>query len=216
VNTALALTVGMARSWVALYTTRLPVDIKEARRSEIDSDLWEQQWLAQRRGDPAFGTAIEVLERMLLGIISDITWRVQAGVPSRADRGIIVDESQSMRFFVTIGVVFALFPIIAGIASIGDALLDSNVGSGTAAFGAISLFAGAAVAVGLLISRRHPSLGIGLVSVGAISIAAAWYWMLVITVPIGIAFVAIAYFRARSGGWPRPAGPSLPTGTGTA
>lgn len=39
-NTALALTVGVARSWVALYTVRLPIDIREARRSEIDSDLW--------------------------------------------------------------------------------------------------------------------------------------------------------------------------------
>ena len=36
--------------------------------------------------------------------------------------------------------------------------------------------------------------------------AIAWYWMLVITIPIGIAMVAIAYFRGRTTGWPRGAG----------
>jgi hypothetical protein len=35
-----------------------------------------------------------------------------------------------------------------------------------------------------------------------------WYWMFVITVPIGVVLLAIAYFRARRNGWPR--------GTGTA
>jgi hypothetical protein len=105
VNTALALTVGMARSWVALYTVRLPHETREARRSEIDSDLWEQQWLAAHRGDPAIGTAIEVLTRMLLGTISDITWRVQASAPARPDRGIKVNEALYMRGMVAVGVV---------------------------------------------------------------------------------------------------------------
>ncbi len=155
-NAALALSVGMARSWVALYTRGLASEVRDARRSEIDSDLWEQQWLAARLGDPAFGTAIEVLTRMLLGIISDITWRAQAGAPTRAERSIKMSESPYMRGFVTVGIVLALFMIVAGIASIADALLDSDVGSGMAAFGAITVLAGAAVAGGLLSSRRNP------------------------------------------------------------
>lgn len=116
-NAALALAVGMARSWVALYTLRLPPEIREGRRSEIDSDLWEQQWLAARRGDPALGTAIEVLIRMLLGAISDITWRAHAGAPARPDRGIKMSESWPMSaVLVTVGVVLALFLILSGIA----------------------------------------------------------------------------------------------------
>ncbi|MDO8616924.1 MAG: hypothetical protein Q7T33_14530 [Dehalococcoidia bacterium] len=175
-NAALALTVGMARSWVALYTVRLPLEIREGRRCEIDSDLWEQQWLAAHRGDPALGTAIEVLARMLFGVISDITWRAQAGSPARPDRSLGMNEALYMRGLVGMGVVLALFLIITGIGSIAASFLGSGDGS---------------------------ALGIGLVAAGAIAAAVAWYWMLVITIPIGIAMVAIAFFRARQSGWPR-------------
>ena len=116
-------------------------------------------------------------------------------------------EGRTMISLVAVGVVMALFMVLAGIAAIVDALLDSDVGSGQAAFGAITLLAGGAVAAGLLISRRNPLLGIGLVAAGAITVAAAWYWMLVITIPIGIALVAVAFFRARQSGWPHGATP---------
>ena len=53
-------------------------------------------------------------------------------------------------------------------------------------------------------------LGIGLVAAGAITVAAAWYWMLVTTVPIGIAVTAIAYFHGRGTRGVQP------RGTGTA
>src|SRR5436309_15195150 len=96
-NAALALSVGMARSWVALYTRGLASEVRDARRSEIDSDLWEQQCLAAPLGDPAFGTAIEVVTRMLHGIISDITWRAQAGAPTRAERSTQTCESPYRR-----------------------------------------------------------------------------------------------------------------------
>ncbi len=106
---------------------------------------------------------------------------------------------------VVAGIVLAVL-IVTGIASIADAFLDSDVGSGMAAFGAITVLAGACLAGGLLISRHNPLLGIGLVVAGAVTFAAAWYWMLVITIPIGIALVAIAFFRARQTDWPRGAG----------
>jgi hypothetical protein len=212
VNAALALSVGMARSWVALYTLRLPLEAREARRSEIDSDLWEQQWLAARRGDPVFGTAIEVLARMLLGVISDITWRVQAGAPARADRGIQMNEALYMRGMVAAGVILALILIVFGFRFVADAFLNSEVASGQAAFGAITLFAGAAVAAGLLTSRRKPLLSIGLVAVGAITFAVAWYWMLVITIPVAIVLITIAYLRTKRTGGATGSGGTRGTG----
>ena len=115
-------------------------------------------------------------------------------------------EGRTMISLVAVGVVMALFMVLAGIAAVVDALLDSDVGSGQAAFGAITLLAGTAVATGLLISRRNPLLGISLVAAGATTVAAAWYWMLVITIPIGIALIAVAFFRARQSGWSRGAG----------
>ena len=216
-NTALALSVGMARSWVALYTVRLPLDIKESRRSEIDSDLWEQQWLASRQGAPPFGTAIEVLTRMLLGIISDITWRVQANAPARPDRGIqMKNEALYMRGIVAVGVVLGFVLIVAGIGATVDALLDPDTADGEAVVNIVFAIAGAAVLFGLLSSRRNPVLGIGLVAVGSITAAVIFYWLFMITIPVGITLVAIAVFRARSTGWPSRAGTGLPTGTGAA
>jgi hypothetical protein len=209
-NGALALSVGMARSWIALYTLRLPLEIREGRRGEIDSDLWEQQWLAARRGDPAFGTAIEVLARMLFGVISDITWRAQAGASARPDRRIkmnaSMNESWYMRGLLALGVVLALLFVVFAIGAAVDALIDSDTADGDAALAAVGALAGLAVAAGLLISRRTPVLGICLVAAGAIFFAAIFYWMLVIGIPVAISLIAIAFFRARSSGWPRGAG----------
>ena len=196
----------MTRSWVALYTLGVPLDIREARRSEIDSDLWEHQWLASRCGDPAFGTAIEVLARMLIGIISDITWRAQTGLSTRAERSVNVTESWYMRGPLAVGVVVAILTVLAGIAAAADALIDPDTADGDAAFAAIFAIAGVAVLFGLLTSRRNPVLGISLVAAGVITASFMFYWAWMIGVPIAIGLVAIAFFRARSSGWPRGAG----------
>ena len=205
-NAAIALAVGMTRTWVALYTLGLPPEHRIARRLEIDCDLWEQRELAGYTGEPPLGTAAEIAARAVLGMLSDITWRVQARLSAHSDRRIKVNEPSYMRGLVAIGVVVALFLVVSGIGAIVDAIVQGDLASGQAGFGAISVLAGTAVVAGLLTSRRNPMLGIGLVAAGAITLAAAWYWMLVITIPIGIAMVAIAFFRARQTGWPRGAG----------
>ena len=40
----------------------------------------------------------------------------------------------------------------------------------------------------------------------AVTAAAIFYWALAIGIPIAISLIAIAFFRARSSGWPRGAG----------
>lgn len=198
-STLVALSVGCARSWVAAYTLGLPAALRETRRSEIDSDLWEQQWLASRRGDPALGTAIEVLGRTLLGILSDITWRAQAGARTRTDRSTRMHEPLYMRGLVLAGIAAALLIVIGGGGAIFNAWEDGD-DEGWVVGGIISVISGLAIIAGLLISRRSPTVGVGLVAAGAISIAVLWHWLLVFTVPIGIGLVAIAYFRGRQGG----------------
>jgi len=205
-NAAVALAVGMTRTWVALYTLGLPRELRNGRRAEIDSDLWEHQrtaeFLEQRQGE----TSLQLLTRLVLGVPSDVTWRLETGRSDRSERSISVNESGTMRSLVVVGVVVALFLVVTGIGAVVDALVQEDLASGQAGFGVISVLAGAAVGSGLLTSRRNPLLGIGLVAAGAITVAAAWYWMLVITIPVGIAMVAIAFFRARQTGWPRGAG----------
>ena len=205
-NAVVTLAVGMVRTWVTLYTLGLPRELRDARRAEIDSDLWEHQQIAELTEEPQGETTFHFLTRLLLGIPSDVTWRLEAAHSAQSERSISVNETRAMRSLVVVGVVVALFLVVTGIGAVVDALVQGDLASGQAGFGAISVLAGAAVGSGLLTSRRNPLLGIGLVAAGAITVAAAWYWMLVITIPVGIAMVAIAFFRARQTGWPRGAG----------
>ena len=205
-NAAMALAVGMTRSWVAVYTSGLPRELRDGRRAEIDSDVWEHRQIAELTEEPQGETALQLLARLVLGVPSDLMWRLESGHSVRNERSISMNESGAMRSLVAVGVVVALFLVVTGIGAVVDSLVQGDLASGQAGFGAISVLAGAAVGSGLLTSRRNPLLGIGLVAAGAITVAAAWYWMLVITIPAGIAMVAIAFFRARQTGWPRGAG----------
>jgi len=209
-STLLALIVGCARTWVGVYTLGLAAAVKEARRREIDSDLWEQQWLASRRGESLHGTAAEIAARAVLGMLSDITWRVQAGLSTRPERRIKVNESPTMRALVLVGLAVAAFPIVIGfLVAVG--LNGETDSTERTIFGPVQIVVGSAIVSGLLMSARRPVLGISLVAVGAITMWALWYWMLVITIPIGIALIAIAYFRGRTA-----SRGIQPRGTGTA
>ena len=57
---------GVTRWWTRCYTAGLPLDLREARRAEVESDLWES--LADG------GTARHILARLALGIVDDLTW----------------------------------------------------------------------------------------------------------------------------------------------
>jgi len=207
VNATLPLAVGMVRSWVALYTFGLPRDLRVGRRMEIDCDLWEQRQLAEYGREPPLGTAAEIAARALLGVISDITWRVQAGLSARSDRSIGMNESLLMRGLLLLGLAPAVFLVVVGAQVIGGATDDGETGLKEIAY-ALGLFAAAAgIAVGLIVSQRTPRLGIGLVLVGTIAASVMMFWVAVFTVPIGIVLATIAYFRGRRGiGWPRAPG----------
>lgn len=193
-STALALSIGVARSWVALYTRGIAREMRDSRRSEIDSDLWEQQWLASRRGDPAFETAVEVLVRMLGGIISDITWRLEAGA-SRSKGLSTVNDSLPMR----IGFLAAMLPLVlltlAGVSFLagnGDFENTWQHWTWRASFVALPFIG----AFGLWLCATRPVLGMALVVLGVGTSAFLMPWMAFITVPAGIAVIVFAAFRA--------------------
>jgi len=58
----------------------------------------------------------------------------------------------------------------------------------------------------LLLARREPLLGPVLVAAGLAVIVATWSWTAVITVPVGLVLVAVAFSRAWRPGWPRRSG----------
>jgi len=60
------------RTWTSIYTWRMPRSVREARRAEIESDLWECQ--ADDGASPAL--PIQIIGRLVLGIFDDVRWRV--------------------------------------------------------------------------------------------------------------------------------------------
>jgi cytochrome b6-f complex iron-sulfur subunit len=63
------------RIWVRLYTLYLPDDMKESRRLEIESDIWEQ---TAEAGRPGPATAVTIGLRCLRGVPADVAWRLSA------------------------------------------------------------------------------------------------------------------------------------------
>lgn len=63
----------MVRAWTRTYTWNLEPAVRDARRAEIESDLWEQT----RSTDVRLRIALEILGRLLLGIPDDIRWRFE-------------------------------------------------------------------------------------------------------------------------------------------
>jgi hypothetical protein len=75
---------------VRLYTAGLPTEVREARRAELESDLWEQE--AGAAGCRPTTTALHVLRRFMLGIPADLSWRQRRGgskIFRKAGRGAI-------------------------------------------------------------------------------------------------------------------------------
>lgn len=67
------------RGWTQLYTAGAHSAARDARRAQIDSDLWEHAADAQVLGRTSRGLAFEVAGRMVRGIPADIAWRLGSG-----------------------------------------------------------------------------------------------------------------------------------------
>ena len=63
-----------ARRWVRLYTARLSPDVRDRRRGEIESDLWEHVADAHANQRTPFMVQRQVLARMFTGIPADLVW----------------------------------------------------------------------------------------------------------------------------------------------
>ena len=57
---------GLTRWWTRLYTAGLPMDLRDSRRAEVESDLWE----SVADGAPTR----HILARLALGLADDLTW----------------------------------------------------------------------------------------------------------------------------------------------
>jgi hypothetical protein len=62
----------IVRVWTRCYTCCLEPSVRDARRAEIESDLWEQLHSETSRDH-----AIDILGRLLVGIPDDIRWTIE-------------------------------------------------------------------------------------------------------------------------------------------
>ena len=60
----------LVRVWTSLYTFALPFEVRERRRAEIESDLWESAH------DPDVPRHAVIL-RLVKGMPADLLWRVE-------------------------------------------------------------------------------------------------------------------------------------------
>jgi hypothetical protein len=132
-NLLTSLAAGMARKWVAVYTLGLPPSVRDARRAELASDLWEQ--CHEIRSGTSNGLAGGVLARVIGGVPADVLWAINV----RNDQG----GTLAMRAFD--GYRKADKAMIFGMAVIAAFLASTAIG----ATAPISLLIAAVVAVGL-------------------------------------------------------------------
>jgi len=71
----LQLAIAVVRAWTSLYTWRMSATLREERRAEIESDVWEFQH--DRRKSGSLEVAAQMLLRLLLGMPDDLGWRLE-------------------------------------------------------------------------------------------------------------------------------------------
>jgi hypothetical protein len=70
----------LVRMWTRLYTAGIAPDLRDRRRAEIESDLWES-----RRQPHRGNVAAQIISRLVLGVPDDLAWRRSyRGAPTMA------------------------------------------------------------------------------------------------------------------------------------
>jgi hypothetical protein len=100
---AVRFVITIVRGWTRLYTWRLPAAVRDVRRAEIESDLWEFQHDSDshRRLNPAVHTLI----RLLLGVPDDLQWRTAHAFPRGRTLRIAVALAAAVLLLAALGIL---------------------------------------------------------------------------------------------------------------
>jgi hypothetical protein len=77
------LLVRVAEGWMAWYTRGLPSEVRDARRAELRSDLFEHRRHAAAAGNGRLRWSLQVGGRMVRGMPDDLWWRFAQQAASR-------------------------------------------------------------------------------------------------------------------------------------
>lgn len=204
---------GLARSWVAVYTRGLPAPVRRERRDEITSDLWEQQRAAEEKGAGRASIAVYVLLRIVLGIPSDIAWRIETGaiVSSGKERGMRVQSWMSWQSYGGSGRGEKIFLACTGMLLIYQAaivFISGSFGAGLWRGGAddpgngwyytlpISLMGVVLIWAGLRQRIRAPFRAGVYIALGVLPSILMFWMMLPPLVALGVAIYAVLHGRS--------------------
>ena len=197
----------LVRGWVRVYTSRLPAGLRDARRDEVDDDLWCEREETLAAGGSVRSLDADRMLRLLFGIPADISWRLEQRHRDRV-RAAPTGPPRSMR-------VAASFSVIGGLALAGASIIWGTFDgtSPIAGFGRLLFvtgFVGLAIAIWALVAGFNDRLAgaaallgmtggfgsaiAGLGTAGGEDILGAWFVLL----PIGSAAVALDLRRHRT------------------
>lgn len=208
---SLAVVIALAEGWTRLYTCGLPPDLREDRRAEIASDLWEHQHDAEVKQESATRAALEILIRLVAGMPADCAWRLESGAGTRTKKRSMAMHTTSRTMQILTITACIIVIGLMGASGIGITLRgwQHDTDLSWMLTGAIPLLIGMpAILTGVLTAPSHPVRAITLVMVGVLITVVVWFWVFMITIPLGIGLIALSYQRAKRGGWNRSRKPA--------
>ena len=160
-NGTASLWVFIVRRWVALYTRGLPVDVRDRRLLELESDVWEHLHDADE-----LNARRAMFGRFLRGVPADVWWRYHTLLESRGARQRSKKMTTSLR-----DSWWEILTAILGVVPLGLSLAMAATVSGGGTFRVVGV-AGATVSGALLIAglvrrRSDPISGSQMIVAGA-------------------------------------------------
>ncbi len=199
----------VVRSWTSLYTKGLGTDLGAARRAEVESDLWEQGHIWREHGFS--GLSWQLLGRWLLGIPSDVSWRLEQIVTrketaskagGKLERTIklhtTVTQKSMFGFIVLLAGFFLVMGPVSAIFGGGDDWDPSGLERGV--MGTVPVVAGLMILGGLFLMSQSPHLAAGLLATGTVLMALLWFWLFFIGIPLVIFMIWYGVSQARKVG----------------
>ncbi len=198
----------LVRGWVWLYTLGLPPEARNARRTEIESDVWEQTHAWAVPGASTPGDASSVLLRSLRGVPADLLWRlVEARTHGNSTDGRPTMETLTMRSSLGRATLALMAVLIVGaiafnvVDNIEYASSTQILNQGLKDVLGISLLAvGTVLTVsGFGLIRRAPWLGAVLAVGGVWTLAVMVFWLIVpLFIAAGVSVFAIGWAKRRT------------------
>ncbi len=102
------MTLRVVRGWVWLYTIGLPLEMRNARRTEIDSDVWDHVH--------ASGDAWSALLRCLRGVPADLLWRLADARKNRSStEGQLAMQTFMIRSSLGLATIILMAVLVAAV-----------------------------------------------------------------------------------------------------